>query len=339
VLRLLERARARLNGGADRQKPPEPDMAVRVERGPEGDAIDMQARVAEATEAMRPGLPQGVTLELVRTRAEQITDRLSLMVDNALGGLALVVLMLFLFLNGRIAFWAAAGIPVATLSAIAVMWMGGLTLNMISLFALILVLGVIVDDSIVVGEHADFRVRHLGESPVVAAERAAVRMAGPVLASTLTTVIAFLALAAIGGRFGELIRDIPLTVMAVMVASLVECFLILPNHMAHALKDSVKEKWYDAPSRFTNRQLDRFRAAVMKPLMRGVIAARYPVLALAVLVLATQVALFIRGDVQFRFFNPPEQNSLTGNFAMLPGATREDSVAMIGGMRKSRISP
>ena len=338
VLRLRDVAAIRVEG-ADRGRAAfvgdNPAMAIRVERGPEGDAIDMQARVTQVADAMRPGLPAGVTVDLVRTRAEQITERLSLMFDNALGGLALVVLMLFLFLNGRIALWVAAGIPVATLAAIAVMWAGGLTLNMISLFALILVLGVIVDDSIVVGEHADFRVRHLGEPPVVAAERAAVRMAGPVLASTLTTVIAFLALAAIGGRFGELIRDIPLTVMAVMVASLVECFLILPNHMASALKDSVKEKWYDAPSRVTNRLLDRFRERVMKPLMRGVVAARYPVLAGAVLLLATQAALFVKGDVQFRFFNAPEQNSLTGNFSMLPGATRADSEEMMRELQRA----
>lgn len=338
VLRIRDVATIRVEG-ADRGRAAyvgaNPAMAIRVERGPEGDAIDMQARVAQAAEAMRPGLPEGVTLDLVRTRAEQITDRLSLMVDNALSGLVLVVLMLFLFLNGRIALWVAAGIPVATLAAIGVMWMGGLTLNMISLFALILVLGVIVDDSIVVGEHADFRVRHMGESPVEAAERAAVRMAGPVLASTLTTVIAFLALAAIGGRFGDLIQDIPFTVMAVMVASLIECFLILPNHMAHALQDSVKEKWYDAPSRFTNRVLDRFKDRVMKPLMRGVVAARYPVLAAAVLALATQAALFLRGDVQFRFFNAPEQSSLTGNFSMLPGATRADTLAMMAELQRA----
>lgn len=338
VLRVRDVARLRVEG-ADRGRAAfvgdNPAMVVRVERGPEGDAIDMQARVARAAEEMRPGLPDGVTLDLVRTRAEQITERLTLMLDNAASGLALVVLMLFLFLNGRIALWVAAGIPVATLAAIAVMWAGGLTLNMISLFALILVLGVIVDDSIVVGEHADFRVRQMGEPPVVAAERAAVRMSGPVLASTLTTVIAFLALVAIGGRFGDLIQDIPLTVMAVMVASLVECFLILPNHMAHALRDSVKEKWYDAPSRFMNRQLDRFRAAVMKPLMRGVVAARYPVLAGAVFLLATQAALFLKGEVPFRFFNAPEQNSLTGNFAMLPGADRADSVAMMRELQRA----
>ena len=338
VLRIRDVASVRVDG-ADRGRAAfvgeNPAMAIRVERGPEGDAIDMQARVAEVAAAMRPALPQGVTLDLVRTRAEQITERLSLMFDNAATGLVLVVLMLFLFLNGRIALWVAAGIPVATLAAVFVMWTGGLTINMISLFALILVLGVIVDDSIVVGEHADFRVRHLGETPVVAAERAAVRMAGPVMASTITTVIAFLALAAIGGRFGDLIQDIPFTVMAVMLASLIECFLILPNHMAHALADSVKEKWYDAPSRFMNRQLDRFKEAGMKPLMRWVIAARYPVLAAAVLALATQAALFLRGDVQFRFFNAPEQSSLTGNFAMLPGATRADTEAMMAELQRA----
>lgn len=338
VLRIRDVATIRVEG-ADRGRAafvgPNPAMAIRVERGPEGDAIDMQARVAEVAAAMRPALPEGVTVDLVRTRAEQITDRLSLMLDNALSGLVLVVLMLFLFLNGRIALWVAAGIPVATLAAIAVMWMGGLTLNMISLFALILVLGVIVDDSIVVGEHADFRVRHLGETPVQAAERAAVRMAGPVLASTLTTVIAFLALAAIGGRFGDLIQDIPFTVMAVLLASLIECFLILPNHMAHALADSVKEKWYDAPSRFTNRLLDRFKERAMKPLMRAVVAARYPVLAAAILALASQAALFLRGDVQFRFFNAPEQSSLTGNFSMLPGATRADTMDMMAELQRA----
>jgi multidrug efflux pump subunit AcrB len=338
VLRIRDVASVRVEG-ADRGRAAfvgaNPAMVIRVERGPEGDAIDQQARVVQAVEAMRPDLPQGVTLDLVRARAEQITDRLALMLDNAMTGLVLVVLMLFLFLNGRIALWVAAGIPVAVLASIGVMWLGGVTLNMISLFALILVLGVIVDDSIVVGEHADFRVRQLGETPMVSAERAAMRMSGPVLASTLTTVIAFLALAAIGGRFGDLIEDIPFTVMAVMIASLIECFLILPNHLAHALVDSVKEKWYDAPSRFTNRQLDRFKVAVMKPLMRGVIAARYPVLALAVLALASQAALFLRGDVQFRFFNAPEQGSLSGNFSMLPGATRDDTLAMMAEMQRA----
>ena len=99
------------------------------------------------------------------------------------------------------------------------MYAAGLTLNMISLFALILTLGIVVDDAIVVGEHADFRARRLGEAPALAAENAARRMFLPVLSATLTTVIAFFALVAIGGRFGDLIADIPFTVIVVLLAS------------------------------------------------------------------------------------------------------------------------
>jgi multidrug efflux pump subunit AcrB len=108
---------------------------------------------------MRATLPEGVQIDLVRTRAEEITGRLDLLLDNGLIGLGLVVLLLFLFLNARTRFWVAAGIPVAMFAAIAIMYAAGLTLNMISLFALILTLGIVVDDAIVVGEHADFRAR------------------------------------------------------------------------------------------------------------------------------------------------------------------------------------
>jgi multidrug efflux pump subunit AcrB len=306
-----------------------PAINIRVDRNAEGDAIALQATVDRVAAELQPSLPPGVTLDLVRKRSEQISDRLNLLQSNALSGLLLLLGVLFLFLNARTAFWVAMGIPVATLAAIAVMYMAGLTLNMISMFALILILGVIVDDSIVVSEHAEYRMRVLGEDPVSAAENASRRMAGPVLASTLTTVIAFFGLVAIGGPFGELIADIPFTVIAVMLVSLIECFLILPNHLAHAMAKSAQERWYDWPSKQVNRGMVWLQSRVMKPLMRGVIAARYPVLAAAIVALAFQASLFIRGDVQFRFFNPPEQSSVTGNFAMRPGANRKDTYAMM----------
>ncbi len=258
-----------------------------------------------------------------------ITGRLEILLDNGLVGLGLVVALLFLFLNARTAFWVAAGIPVAMTAAIAVMYAGGLTLNMISLFALIITLGIVVDDAIVVGEHADFRARRLGESPIVAAENAAKRMFLPVLSATLTTVIAFFGLMAISGRFGAMIADIPFTVIAVLLASLVECFLILPNHMAHAIKHSQKEHWYDWPSRQVNRGFRWVRERLFRPMIAGVIVLRYPVMAGMILILASQAALFIRGDVQWRFWNSPEQGSVSGNFAMVPGATREDTLEML----------
>ncbi len=312
-----------------------PAMTIRVDRTPDGDAIRMQATVAEVAAAMQATLPAGVTVDLVRTRAEQITERLALLLDNGLMGLALVVVLLFLFLNARAALWVAAGIPVAMFTAIGVMYLAGVTLNMIALFALIIMVGVVVDDGIVVAEHADFRARVLGEDPLTAAEFGARRMGAPIIASTLTTIIAFWGMVVIGGRFGDLIADIPLTVIAVLIASTIECFLILPHHMIGALRAVHETPWYDAPSRAVNRGMVWFQARVIRPFTRAVVLGRYPVLALAVVALASQVALFLRGDVPFRFFNAPEQSSVSGNFAMLPGATRADTLAMMQELQRA----
>ena len=310
-------------------------ISIRVDRSAQGDAIAIQRAVADIAAEMELTLPEGVQIELIRTRAEAITGRIGILLDNGLMGLGLVVLILFLFLNARTAFWVAAGIPTAMMAALAFMYLAGITINMISLFALIITLGIVVDDAIVVGEHADFRVRRLGEDPITAAENAAKRMSLPVLSATITTIIAFFGLVAIGGRFGTLIADIPFTVIVVLIASLIECFLILPNHMAHALAHSAKEHWYDWPSRQVNRGFRYVREHLFRPFMGWVILARYPVVAVMVLLLATQAAVFIKGDVTWRFFNAPERSSVTGNFAMLEGATRADSIEMMREMQRA----
>lgn len=321
-------ARVRV-GGVDRDRAyfvgPDPAISIRVDRSASGDAIRMQQTVEDVADEMQLSLPQGVEISLIRTLAESITSRLNILLENGLIGLGLVVLLLFLFLNARTAFWVAAGIPVAMTAAIAMMFVAGITINMISLFALIITLGIVVDDAIVVGEHADHRARRLGEDPATAAENAARRMFTPVFSATITTIIAFFALIAIGGRFGDLIVDIPFTVIVVLIASLVECFLILPHHMKHAMVHTAKEHWYDWPSRQVNKGFRWVRETLFRPFIAGVIWARYPVIALVIVVLASQVALFIRGDVQWRFFNAPERGSVTGNFSMAPGATREDT--------------
>ena len=312
-----------------------PAMSVRVDRSDRGDAIGIQEDVEQVAAALRSSLPASVNVELIRTRSEAIKGRLDLLIDNGLMGLGLVVGLLFLFLNARTAFWVAAGIPVAMGAAIALMYLGGLTINMISLFGLIITLGIVVDDAIVVGEHTDHRFRTLGEPPMVAAEKAAQRMSMPVFAATLTTIIAFFGLVAVGGRFGDLIQDIPFTVIAVLAASLVECFLILPNHMAHAVAAADKEHWYDMPSRVVNRGFVWVRETLFRPFMAGVIRARYVVLAGVLAVLASHVALFIKGDVQWRFFNAPERGSVSGNFMMTEGATRADTLAMMREMQRA----
>jgi multidrug efflux pump subunit AcrB len=313
----------------------DPAISVRIDRSARGDAIEIQGKVEQVAEKMLLTLPPEVKIDLIRTRAEMISSRLNILLENGLMGLGLVVLLLFLFLNARTAFWVAAGIPASMLAAIAMMYMAGITINMISLFALIITLGIVVDDAIVVGEHADFRARELGESPIIAAENAARRMAAPVFSSTITTVIAFFSLIVVGGTMGNLIADIPFTVSVVLIASLIECFLILPNHMAHALAHTDKKHWYDLPSRVFNRGFGWVRDVIFRRLMALVIWARYPVLAGIVLLLSVYVGHFLRGDVTWRFFNAPERSSVTGNFAMSEGATRQDTLAMMREMQRA----
>ena len=311
-----------------------PAIGIRVDRSQQGDAIDIQHTVETVSKKFEQTLPLGTTVDLIRTRADYIAGRLKMLLENGLTGLGLVVLLLFLFLNARTAFWVAAGIPTAMLAAITVMYFAGITINMISLFALIITLGIVVDDAIVVGEHADHRAR-MGLEPYEAAESAAKRMALPVFAATLTTIIAFFGLVVIGGRFGDLIADIPFTVVAVLAASLVECFLILPNHMAHSLKHVGNNYWYDWPSRIVNFGFGWFREKIFGPFTRLVISSRYVVLAGAIAILASQVTMVISGKVNWRFFNAPEQSSVTGNFAMVDTATREDTLAMMKTLQKT----
>ena len=312
----------------------EPAIIVRVDRNQSGDAIGIQATVEQVVESFNLSLPPGVEARLTRKRANAISSRLEILRDNAAYGLGMVLLVLFLFMSARTAFWVAAGIPIALAATVGLMLAADLTLNMVSMFALIICLGIVVDDAIVVGEHADFLGRQ-GLPPAAAAERAARRMAMPVFCAALTTVIAFAGLTAIGGRFGSLINDIPFTVIVVLIASLAECFLVLPMHMRHALTNQRADAWYDWPSRKVGRAFDRFRARIFNPLMRFATRTRYPNIALAICAFLVSIALFFDGSVRWRFFNAPERGTISANIVMLPGAAREDTKAMLTEMRRA----
>ena len=312
----------------------QPAVRLRVDRSARGDAIGIQAAVQRAAEAFAPTLPEGVALRLTRTRAEQISDRLWILFQNGALGLALVLAFLFLFLSARTAFWVAFGIPAAMAASVGLMHLFGISLNMMSLFALIICLGVVVDDAIVVGEHADMLARR-GASAADAAERAAARMFPPVFAASLTTILAFMALVAISGPFGSFVLAIPLTVAMVLVASLVESFFILPAHMRHALSAKRGAPWYDWPSRQVDRAMRLARERVYKPALSLVIRGRYLALGAAVAILLHAVSMLASGAVQWRFFSAPERGTVVANFAMLPGATRADSRAMLAEMRRA----
>lgn len=311
-----------------------PAVVLRVDRSAQGDTISIQRAVERITAEYQEAMPEGVVVQLTRTRSQSIIDRMNILVENGLFGLGLVLAFLFLFLSSRTAFWVAAGIPVAMAATIGLMYMFGLTLNMISVFALIICLGIVVDDAIVVGEHADFLHRR-GYSPTEAASLAARRMTAPVFSASITTLIAFVGLMAIGGRFGTLIADIPFTVAVVLIASLIESFLILPAHMRHALAASRKPRWYDWPNRQFNRGFVWFRENVFRKVISGVITARYPVIGAAVMILLFSVSLFVDGSVRWRFFNAPERSVISASIAMMPGAERDDTKDMIAELERA----
>ncbi len=311
-----------------------PAVVLRVDRSAQGDTISIQRDVERITAEFQKSLPEGVVVQLTRTRSQNIIDRMNILIHNGLFGLALVLGFLFLFLSSRTAFWVAAGIPVAMTATIGLMYMFGLTLNMVSVFALIICLGIVVDDAIVVGEHADFLHRR-GYSPEEAASLAARRMTAPVFSASITTLIAFAGLVTVGGRFGTLIADIPFTVAVLLIASLVESFLILPAHMRHALAASKKQHWYDLPNRLFNRAFVWYRERIFRKVISWIITIRYPAIGFAVMILALSLTLFFDGSVRWRFFNAPERSVISASFAMLPGAERSDTKAMVAEMERA----
>ncbi|PVB60290.1 efflux RND transporter permease subunit [Labrenzia sp. 011] len=311
-----------------------PAVVLRVSRSAQGDTIEIQRAVETITAEFQRTLPEGVVVQMTNTRSQEIIDRLDILVENGIFGLGLVLLFLFLFLSARTAFWVAAGIPVAMAATIGLMYAFGLTLNMISVFALIICLGIVVDDAIVVGEHADFLHRR-GYPPAEAAGLAARRMTAPVFSASMTTLIAFVGLMAITGRFGSLVSDIPFTVAVVLIASLIESFLILPAHMNHALSASKKPRWYDLPNRLFNRGFVWFRETLFRRFIAWIVTIRYPVIGFAVMILALSVSLFFDGTVRWRFFNAPERAVVSASIAMMPGAKRDDTRAMIAEMERA----
>ncbi|WP_249693467.1 efflux RND transporter permease subunit [Stappia sp. WLB 29] len=218
-------------------------VELTVERSARADQLKVNAILDRYLAEIAPQLPASLELVKYEVRAEALTDRIMILVENGISGLFVVVIVLFAFLNGRIALWVAAGIPVAMMATLGFMWVSGQTLNMFSLFALIMTLGIIVDDAIVVGEHTATRIA-MGDGPYLAAEEGAGRMLWPIIAASTTTVAAFLPITLMGDTIGQLMGVLPLVVVAVITASIIECFFVLPGHLAHSLARPPSWNWW-----------------------------------------------------------------------------------------------
>jgi multidrug efflux pump subunit AcrB len=179
-----------------------------------------------------PSMPRGVHVEIWQNDGDLLESRFNLLRKNGLIGLALVLLALTLFLDLRLSWWVAVGIALSFIGTFAVMPLLGVTINMMSLFALILAIGIVVDDAIVVGENI-FKEREEGAGPLEAAVQGTQRVAVPVTFAVLTTVTAFSPLLFIPGMIGKFLKFIPLIVISVLLFSLIESLLILPHHLSH----------------------------------------------------------------------------------------------------------
>ncbi len=294
-------------------------MQLDIQRAMTADTLDVQANVEKALAGLTSTLPPTLKVEMFNVQADLVFDRIMLLVKNGVGGLLLVLAILFVFLNARVAFWVSAGIPVAMMATLAVMLVTGQSINMISLFALIMTIGIIVDDAIVVGEHAT-TLREKGHPPAVAAYLGGKRMFGPVFAAILTTVAAFAPILLIGDIIGQILRAMPLVVMAVMVASLVECFLVLPGHMHHALEGSMKQSRFHT---WFNAHFARFRDGPFRRIVAVSFDMRYTTLAIAVAAFIICIGLMQTGRVGFQFFPSPEGETVDANVIFAPGTPRE----------------
>ena len=310
-----------------------PAVELHVLRGRTSDSLQTNKIVQTYITEKELTLPQGLEIAQYNVAANLISERIWLLVENGFFGLLLVLLVLFAFLPSRIAFWVAVGIPVAFLATFGVMFATGQTINMISLFGLIMALGIVVDDAIVIGEHAEYlRVRRnlpIEEAAILSAKR----MGPPVISAMLTTVAAFLPLFTIKGIIGVIISAIPAVVCAVLVASLIEVFFILPAHLAHhGASKSNQPSWF---RRNFDKGFNFFRDGLFSRLVRLAFSFRYATLALAVGMLMLAMGMMSSGRVGFVFFSAPEADNVYVSMTMASGSTRQQTAIMVDEMERA----
>ncbi|EGV18921.1 efflux RND transporter permease subunit [Thiocapsa marina] len=297
-----------------------PAVEMILQRAETGNSLAAAKALDTWLAETRPLLPPGVELVVYDASWELIRDRIMLLVTNGAGGLVLVVAILFLFLSGRVAFWVAWGIPVSFMATLFILYLAGGSINMMSLFALIMALGIIVDDAIVVGEDAMAH-HQMGEDPLLAAEGGVRRMLAPVVASSLTTIAAFLPLMLVGGVIGNILNVIPLVIVAVILASLLESMLVLPGHLRSAFVHSHKVKPDSLRARL-DRGFEYFRDRLFRPLVTVAVHHRFATIAGAVAALMIAVGLLAGGRLGFVFFPTPEGQIVTANATFVAGTPR-----------------
>jgi len=279
-----------------------------IYKTPQEDAIDISRAVHKFIGKKKQQLPPCAKASIMYDTSEFLRARIRLLVRNGIIGLTLVFLLLWAFLDIRLSFWAGMGMPISIAGALVILWATGGTINMISLFGLIMVLGIIVDDAIVVGE-AIYVHRHSGDPPLKAAVEGLCEVGLPVIAAVTTTMVAFIPLAYVGGIMGKFIRILPIVVIACLAVSLVECLILLPSHLSHlpdpARKNGSSSSGRRRPNRLhvlTGRGLEWFTHRVYAPFLDRSMRWSYILFCAALALLLLAVGVVKAGIVKFHVF-------------------------------------
>ncbi|GAB4322486.1 MAG: efflux RND transporter permease subunit [Candidatus Sumerlaeia bacterium] len=300
--------RVRFNG--------QPAVIVNVMKTKEQDLLAIADTVHEYVSAHSHSLPPGINMTSFFDQSVMVRDRISLLMRNGVQGLILVFLCLTLFLEFRLAFWVALGIPISFMGA---MWVLGLrndSINMISLFAFIMVLGMVVDDAIIIGENIYTKYEQ-GLSPARACIEGTAQVGWPVIMTVVTTIVAFIPLFFVSGIMGRFIAVMPVAIIATLSVSLLEALFILPGHLSGSLEHQQARRTAGPKSRTAaavRRTLDGFEhwlvVKTYQPILRQALEYRYIGLATALGVFIISVGVVASGRVPFVLFPRPDSNWL-----------------------------
>lgn len=276
--------------------------------GKPGLAIDINAASREDLLAMSDAvrkyvrektLPPGYAFSIWADSSIEVRDRMDLLLRNGMQGLILVFVILSLFLDLKLAFWVAMGIPISLLGACAVLLQFDQTLNMLSLFSFLIALGIVVDDAIVIGENV-YTHRAMGKTPLQAAIDGTIEVVPSVFSSVATTVFAFVPMFFVTGVMGKFFAVMPLAVIAILTISLTEACFALPCHLAHdSGKPSPLTGWLN---RGTNWALDGFINVIYQPVICFCVRHSAITVSLAISFLLLASALVTSGTVPSIFF-------------------------------------
>ena len=302
----------------------EPTVLVSVFRTGDQAALDIAAEVKAYVERAQTRMPEGVSLTVWQDQAKVLNDRLSLLLRNGLTGFILLFLVLALFVQLRLAFWVSLGIPLSFLGAIWFMPTLDLSISLMSLFAFVLVLGIVVDDAIVVGENVFTHQERHGQGLKGSIEGAQ-EIVVPVVFAVLTTVAAFLPLIFVPGMMGKFMRVIPLIVIPCLLFSLLESLLILPAHLAHmgwAEGGTRRGPW----SRFQGMIAGGLRSFIehaYRPVLERALRWRYLTLAIFLATVIITAGMAGGGLLRFEFFPSVEADFMSAAVTMPQGTPAE----------------